>query len=181
MGHLLKREEVPERDFNREFYTKHSFIFLVTTTTSTSTLAYRNAMDPQLLGLRVLVKLRNPPSSLHGTVAHVQDQRLTLRNVRFLKTGKLLDSYNVHGAEIADIEVVSPEEASVVQAAKTPLAPPRQAPVVASKPPPLPTPAPFVDPAIVGFTRSPAIGEIIFKDQPLDASFLTRTSGCLRD
>lgn len=107
-------------------------------------------MDAALLGLRVLVKLKNPPSSLHGYVERVEDQRLTLRDVQFLRTGKRLDTYNVHGAEIADIEVITEEQANQRPAQD------RTLPVELPLPP---KPAAFVDPAIVGFARTPTKGQ----------------------
>ncbi|KAF2005575.1 hypothetical protein P154DRAFT_551348 [Amniculicola lignicola CBS 123094] len=68
-------------------------------------------MASGLIGISVLVTLRNPPNTqVQGLVAAVNPttSTLTLRNVLFPATGHRLDGYNVEGHAIADIKVPAP-------------------------------------------------------------------------
>ncbi|KAF2838355.1 YjeF N-terminal domain-like protein [Patellaria atrata CBS 101060] len=65
-------------------------------------------MASSFIGMTVIVTLKVPPNTvIQGLVANVlqESQTLMLRNVIFLNTGHHLDSYNVEGAQIADLKL----------------------------------------------------------------------------
>ncbi|GAD93198.1 peptidyl-prolyl cis-trans isomerase, putative [Paecilomyces variotii No. 5] len=126
-------------------------------------------MASDFIGFNVLVTLKSPPNArIQGTVADVVGQRLTLENVTLLWNGQRLPRYHIEGAGIADLEVSSgqvPRPSSTTnqfESHQQKHAVPangiydkslnQSTPVETT---PKATPQPFVDPAILSFSKPP--------------------------
>ncbi|PYH87809.1 peptidyl-prolyl cis-trans isomerase [Aspergillus ellipticus CBS 707.79] len=111
-------------------------------------------MASEFIGYNVLVTLRTPPNAtVQGEVANVVGQRLMLRNVTLSWLGHQLPTYFLEAPDIADLSL------GTVQPTAQPTAqhpPPSQEPrnVTHAQPAP-PAPQPFVDPAILSFSKPP--------------------------
>ncbi|KAL2865134.1 uncharacterized protein BJX67DRAFT_389551 [Aspergillus lucknowensis] len=106
-------------------------------------------MASEFIGYNVLVTLRAPPdATVQGVVADVIGQRLVLRNASLSWIGYPLPTYSIDAPDIADLSL-RPSDTTSAQAPHTPQERPSGAPQVPGNPPP----QPFVDPAILSFSR----------------------------
>ncbi|KAF2278645.1 YjeF N-terminal domain-like protein [Westerdykella ornata] len=124
-------------------------------------------MASNLIGISVIVTLRNPPGTLvHGVVAAVDPQTatLTLRDVLFPATGhRIFDGYHLEGHAIKNIEVDSRQRTGPPRAQPQP--PPQShshalypsidesQPAAVTTPAPHTTAPPFADPAILSIGK----------------------------
>ncbi|KAF2087246.1 YjeF N-terminal domain-like protein, partial [Saccharata proteae CBS 121410] len=141
-------------------------------------------MAAALIGIQVLVTLKDPASTVvQGLVANVvaETSTLILEHVFFPASGYRLPSYQVAGAQIADI--------NVQQQPPTPAAPTYPSQYAQPQPPveqPIPAPSTqpsrtasvatltptkpkqsFVDPAILSFTKKPVEAPVTAQHTPL--------------
>ncbi|RAH44904.1 peptidyl-prolyl cis-trans isomerase [Aspergillus brunneoviolaceus CBS 621.78] len=115
-------------------------------------------MASEFIGYDVLVTLRTPPNAtVQGEVANVIGQRLILRNVKLSWIGHPLPSYSVDAPDIADLSI-APSGQPTAQQPPVPPAPfSHKEAVGATFAPPAPSaPQPFVDPAILSFSKPPS-------------------------
>ncbi|KAL7270088.1 enhancer of mRNA decapping [Rhizina undulata] len=139
-------------------------------------------MAAQFIGLTVFLTLNDPAQTkLRGLVANVVGQELMLSNVLFVSTGFVAPNYVVSGQNIMDVDIVDADylpPSGIVPAPAVQYQPPPPVIAASSYQPPAsipqapgqshsrPTtavpvsqpvaPAPFVDPAILSFTRKPS-------------------------
>ncbi|KAH8705327.1 YjeF_N domain protein [Talaromyces proteolyticus] len=121
-------------------------------------------MASDFVGCAVLVTLKSPPhAQIRGTVSNILGQRLTLQNVTLLWNGQKFPSYNIDAPGIADLEVSSsqndlpqhqPPSHQINRAPLLRKSEPQPEPV--PTPQPVPTQQPFLDPAIVSFSKGAA-------------------------
>ncbi|KAL2011394.1 hypothetical protein VTN00DRAFT_4112 [Thermoascus crustaceus] len=134
-------------------------------------------MASEFIGYNVIVTLKTPPNAqVQGTVANVAGQRLTLQNVTLLWSGQRLPTYHIDAPGIADLEVSNnqvlqslpghgssvsgiPQCESYQQTYSTLSQRPYE--VQSDQPIPVetapqPVQQPFVDPAILSFSKPPA-------------------------
>ncbi|KAL2800666.1 hypothetical protein BJX66DRAFT_321608 [Aspergillus keveii] len=106
-------------------------------------------MAAEFIGYNVLVTLRAPPdATVQGVVADVVGQRLMLRNVSLSWIGYPLPTYSIEAPDIADL-ALRPSDATSAQIPPTPQS---AAPQFSRNP----APQPFVDPAILSFSKTPS-------------------------
>ncbi|RDW63149.1 mRNA decapping enhancer EDC3 [Aspergillus mulundensis] len=104
-------------------------------------------MASEFIGYNVLVTLRAPPdATVQGVVADVIGQRLMLRNATLSWIGYPLPTYSVEAPDIADLSL-GPSDRPNAQA---PHVLPQEK---RSAGPPYPAQQPFVDPAILSFSK----------------------------
>ncbi|OJJ80360.1 mRNA decapping enhancer EDC3 [Aspergillus glaucus CBS 516.65] len=103
-------------------------------------------MATEFIGFNVLVTLKTPPNAtIQGQVANVIGQRLILQNVTLSWTGQVLPTFSLDAPDIADLSL-GPSKSS---------APPAQHAPPPSETPKAPQAQPFVDPAILSFSKPP--------------------------
>ncbi|KAL4782226.1 hypothetical protein BJX76DRAFT_349524 [Aspergillus varians] len=106
-------------------------------------------MASEFIGYNVLVTLRAPPdATIQGVVADVIGQRLILRDVSLSWIGYPLPTYSIEAPDIADLSL-RPLGRTGAQA--PPISQEKRS--VASPLPRTPTQQPFVDPAILSFSK----------------------------
>ncbi|KAL4988691.1 hypothetical protein BDW68DRAFT_187023 [Aspergillus falconensis] len=103
-------------------------------------------MASEFIGYNVLVTLRAPPdATVQGVVADVIGQRLMLRNVTLSWIGYQLPTYSIEAPDIADLSL-GPSDRPSAQASHV-------SQETRSVGPPYPAQQPFVDPAILSFSK----------------------------
>lgn len=109
-------------------------------------------MASEFIGYNVLVTLRTPPNAtIQGVVADVIGQRLMLRDVALSWSTQKFPTYSLDASDIADLSL-----------GPIPKAPPqnqqagREIQNIARAVPAAPTQQPFVDPAILSFSKPPS-------------------------
>ncbi|KAL3459075.1 hypothetical protein BJX64DRAFT_279469 [Aspergillus heterothallicus] len=104
-------------------------------------------MAAEFIGYNVLVTLRAPPdATVQGVVADVIGQRLMLRDVSLSWIGYPLPTYSIEAPDIADLSLRPSDTTS----ARIPPTPQSTAPHISRNP----LPQPFVDPAILSFSKT---------------------------
>ncbi|PYH43781.1 peptidyl-prolyl cis-trans isomerase [Aspergillus saccharolyticus JOP 1030-1] len=108
-------------------------------------------MASEFIGYDVLVTLRTPPNAtVQGEVANVIGQRLLLRNVKLSWIGHALPTYSVDAPDIADLSL-----APSTQPATEPVPATQETVNTTFAPPAPPAAQPFVDPAILSYSKPP--------------------------
>ncbi|KAL4920549.1 hypothetical protein BDW62DRAFT_215842 [Aspergillus aurantiobrunneus] len=117
-------------------------------------------MASEFIGYNVLVTLRAPPdATVHGVVADVIGQRLMLRDVSLSWISYPLPTYSIEAPDIADLSL-RPSDRTGGQAPPVPQDKRTVAPPVSRNP----TQQPFVDPAILSFSKP--LNEVHTSTQP---------------
>ncbi|KNG87331.1 hypothetical protein ANOM_003925 [Aspergillus nomiae NRRL 13137] len=106
-------------------------------------------MASEFIGYNVLVTLRTPPNAtVQGVVANVIGQRLMLRDVALSWSPQKFPTYFIEAADIADLSLgPNPNGPSHNQQ------PGRESQNIAHAPSAVPVQQPFVDPAILSFSK----------------------------
>lgn len=167
-------------------------------------------MASEFIGYTILVTLKTPPNTqIRGTVASVLGQRLTLQDVTLIWSGQRLQKYHIDATGIADLEVLSnhsppvpdhdsglleipqnenPRQDHMLPSQERRVEESNRILIAEGKQQPLPQPVqtPFIDPAILSFSRPPSssstnrvtsTGPPIQTDSSLVATDATMRSG----